>query len=168
MPTQRPSLALSTCILQIWWGISSFNPSIHFFILFIFKYSLIFPFQIVETHASLSLLLLLSWINCGDYIVVCFLPVCVLVLLLFFLYSLRSKHPYTSFTKTLHQPSLTYIVPMLKVEGLGLFGTCNSFIFGLTPFSPCLYPWPSHPLCHVCQKWLSSMPMASESLFFSP
>ena len=41
-----------------------------------------------------------------------------------------------------------------------------SFAF-LTIFTLSLCPWLSLPLCPLCQKWLNSVPMASESLFFS-
>lgn len=87
---------------------------------------------------------------------------CDSVLLWFFfciLYSLNIN-------KTLHQPSLTYILYQCwKVRVYNRLVDVPCFFFGFFFIPPIFCPWLPHLLCHVCQKWLSSMPMASESLF---
>jgi hypothetical protein len=69
-----------------------------------------------ETQSSLSLLPLLPWIYCGIYILLCFLHVCVPIPL-WFLFHLSTLSASLSFTlkKTLPQPSLPFIVQVLRV-----------------------------------------------------
>ena len=86
MLIQRPSLPLSTRTMQVWWGIFSFYTRF----LFLHEFSLSPLFRIAETHASLYLVPLLSWIDCGDCNVVWFLHVCVSVPLWIFLCALYS------------------------------------------------------------------------------
>ena len=128
-------------------------------------------FWIIEIRASVSLLPLPSWIDCGDCIVLWFLHVFVIVLLELFFCALLSTHHSTPPTKW---PSLTYICqwcmfrvynPLVAVPRFSFFGT--SFLFPplyvhgfLIHYSMCvrhgwaLCQWPGNPYCfpHRCER----------------